>query len=64
MVLTGIVVVCGIIILYCGVTGVHCILTGWDDPLDNALAGLLLIAGGVGCGVADRWWGNGEPRIQ
>jgi Predicted membrane-bound metal-dependent hydrolase (DUF457). len=53
-VLTGIVVVCGIAILYCGVTGVYCILTGWDHSIDNALAGMLLLAGGLLCGWGSR----------
>ena len=59
--LTGIVMVCGIAILYCAITGVFCILTGWDDSLNNVLVGLLLIAGGLVCG-----WGNrrltGKPE--
>ncbi len=52
--LIGIVVLCGIAILYCGITGVYCILTGWDDSLNNALAGLLLLAGGAVCGWVNR----------
>jgi hypothetical protein len=53
-VLTGIVGICGITIISCGITGDYCILTGWDNRPDNALAGLLLIAGAAVCG-----WGNG-----
>ncbi len=63
-VLTGIVVLCGVAVVSCGITGDYCILTGWDDPLNNALAGMLLIAGGVMCGVANMKWYNRETRIK
>ncbi len=53
-VLIVVVGICGLAILYSGITGDYCILTGWDDSLNNALAGLLLLAGGLVCG-----WVNG-----
>jgi membrane-bound metal-dependent hydrolase YbcI (DUF457 family) len=46
--------ICGIAILYCGMTGIFCILTGWDDSLDNALVGMLLLAGAAICGWGSR----------
>jgi membrane-bound metal-dependent hydrolase YbcI (DUF457 family) len=49
-ILIGIIVLCGIAIISCGITGTYCFLTGWDNATDNALAGLLLIAG------AGMWW--------
>jgi arginine exporter protein ArgO len=58
-------VLCEIFIISCGITGVFCILTGQGTiPLTMLLAGLLLIAGGLVCGMAYRWWNNGEIRIQ
>jgi hypothetical protein len=52
-VLIAITGICGIAIFYCGITGIFCILTGWDHSLDNALVGMLLLAGAAICG-----WGN------
>ncbi|MFA5294511.1 MAG: metal-dependent hydrolase [Methanoregulaceae archaeon] len=53
-ILICVVVVCGMAIIICGIAGVYCILTGWDHSLNNALAGLLLIAGATLCGMEHR----------
>jgi hypothetical protein len=38
-------VLCGTISISCGTTGVFCTFTGRDHSVDNALVGLLLLAG-------------------
>jgi hypothetical protein len=53
-ILIGTVGICGLAIVCCGITGDYCILTGWDDSLNNAPAGMLLPAGAAICG-----WANG-----
>lgn len=41
--LTGILAVCGIFMLYCGGTGRFCFLTGWNDPLNNIIVGMVIL---------------------
>ena len=42
-VLTFILSISGIFMLYCGGFGLYCFLTGWKDPLNNILAGMVII---------------------
>ncbi len=62
-ILTGIVVVCGIAIIICGITGEYCILTGRDNRPENALAGMLLLAGAAVYGWAN-WVQGGITRVH
>jgi hypothetical protein len=59
-VLIAITGICGIAILSCGTTGTYCTHTGRDEPPDYALAGLLLLAGGLVCGGG----GPGDNRLK
>jgi hypothetical protein len=41
--LTGILALGGIILLFCGVAGRICFITSWKDPINNILAGFVII---------------------
>jgi membrane-bound metal-dependent hydrolase YbcI (DUF457 family) len=42
-VMSGLLILGGIMMLFCGEAGIFCFLTGWKVPLDNIFAGALLI---------------------